>query len=130
VTALSTQGQGLGLLEPLLASQEPGETGNRVHHPRVVDRKERPIHRDDLAAQPRRLLDISARQPLVHGEGVRLAVAVDRLALDGFEREVRLAIVGHSAIEEPGDAWMLEPGEDLAFGPEAGGGSARCRDPA
>ena len=57
--------------------------------------------------------------PLEEGEArldaerPRVAVRRDRLALDDLHREVRPAVVGEAAVEEPGDAGVREAGEDL-----------------
>ncbi len=54
------------------------------------------------------------------------AVGGDRPALDQLEREVGPAVRRHPAVEQPRDAGVLEPGEDLALAAEAGE-RHRCR---
>jgi len=45
----------------------------------------------------------------------RLAVAVDRLAIDKLHGEVRQSVGGEPAVDEPSDVGVLEQREDAAF---------------
>lgn len=59
-------------------------------------------------------------------EGVRLAVGIDRLAFDTFHDHPGVACGGGAAVENFRKAGVVEVGEDLALGAEAGtvGGGA------
>lgn len=59
-------------------------------------------------------------------EGVRFAVGVDGLAVDAFHDHPCIAVGGESTVEDFRETGMVEVGEDLAFGAEAGavGGGA------
>ena len=59
------------------------------------------------------------RRSRARREAVLVAVAVDRLAVDVLHDEVRLAVVGHAAVEQPRDVRMIERREDLSLGAEA-----------
>ena len=50
---------------------------------------------------------------------------VDRAAVDIFHDQIGRAVVGDPAVDEPGDAGVLQLGEDLALAHEAGGGQRR-----
>ena len=51
------------------------------------------------------------REPGVDAEAAAVGVVGDRLALDELQREVRPAVGGRPAVEEPGDAGVVEPRE-------------------
>ena len=54
-------------------------------------------------------------EALRDGGALRIAVPVDALALDGLHCEVGPVVLRQPAINEPGDARVLQPGERLAF---------------
>lgn len=58
-------------------------------------------------------------QPLFEPQPSAVAPVGQRLALDVFEDEVGVAVVGEAAVEQAGDARVLEPGEDPALEQEA-----------
>ncbi len=55
----------------------------------------------------------------IGAERMPIAPAIDRLAVDVFEHEVRLAAAGHARIEQSRDVRMLEPRQRRAFTHEA-----------
>ena len=59
-------------------------------------------------------------QALPHGQALGVAVNVDRLAFDQLHDEVGVAVRARPAVEQAGDRRMVEAGEDLPFGLEAG----------
>src|SRR5262249_18124924 len=71
--------------------------------------------RDDLAHLPEQL------QPPFEAEPLRVAVLGERGAFNIFHDHVGPAIARDAAIEEPRDARMLEPREDVALGVKARG---------
>ena len=50
---------------------------------------------------------------------MRVAVVVQRLPFDKLHDEVRQAVVSGAAVEQAGDVWMIERGEDLSLFAEA-----------
>jgi hypothetical protein len=52
-------------------------------------------------------------------QAVLVAVAVDRDTLDVLHHEVRQAVVGGAAVEQPRDVRVVDGGQDLALGAEA-----------
>ena len=52
-------------------------------------------------------------------ERLPVAVAVDLLAFDVLQHDVRLARRGHARVQEPGDVGMREPRQDAALAAEA-----------
>ena len=56
---------------------------------------------------------------LAQAEGVRIAPAVDRHAVDPFHHEVRLAVLADATVQQDRDVGMLQPRQDLAFAQEA-----------
>ena len=67
---------------------------------------------EDVEEEPDAGLDV---------EGPALAPAVDRLALDVLEHEVRLAGRGDAGVEELGDVGVFQPRQDRGLAAEAGG---------
>ena len=55
----------------------------------------------------------------VEVEPVSVAVGVDRLSVHVLHREVRQPIVGDAAVEQRGDVWMGETGQDVALAEKA-----------
>jgi hypothetical protein len=68
--------------------------------------------------------------PGLYPERVRVAVGVDRVAIDIFEDEVRLPRRGDTGIEQASDVRMRQPPEEPAFAPEAFLGARVTRLPA
>jgi hypothetical protein len=58
-------------------------------------------------------------EPLRQRRRALLAPVGDRLAVDVFQREVGLAVLGRAGIEQARDVGVLQPREDLAFAGEA-----------
>ena len=58
-------------------------------------------------------------QPGLDAERVLGAVAVDALTVDVLDDEIRLARLRHPGIDEVGDVGMGQPGQEVAFAPEA-----------
>src|SRR5258707_9406512 len=59
-------------------------------------------------------------EPARNGETVRVAIAVDALAIDVLHHKVGQAFFGCSAIQQRGDVRMYERGENLPLVPKAG----------
>ncbi len=59
-------------------------------------------------------------EPLAEVEPVRLGIGRDRLAIDELHREEGRAVGGETAVEEAGDAGVVETGEEGALAEEAG----------
>src|SRR5262245_23219351 len=53
------------------------------------------------------------------------AIAIDRYARDQLHHEIRLAVVGRAAVDQPRDVRMIEAREDLPFGAEPAYQAAR-----
>jgi hypothetical protein len=51
----------------------------------------------------------------MNGQGVLITVCREWSARDILEREIRLAVVGESGVQELRDVGMIQPGEDLPF---------------
>ena len=66
--------------------------------------------REDFEKQAKAGVDI---QPVL------VAVAIDPLAFDVLEDEIRLSRRRHARVDEVGDVRMAEAGEDVAFAPES-----------
>ncbi len=58
-------------------------------------------------------------EDLGHAEMLLIGEARDRHALDQLEREVGPAVVRDATVQQPGDAGVIEPGQDLALAEEA-----------
>src|SRR6187455_740280 len=64
--------------------------------------------------------DAEQSQALGRGELVRIAIIVNGFsALDQFHHEVRQAVFGRAAIEQPSDVRMVQSRENLPFVAEA-----------
>ena len=59
------------------------------------------------------------RDALLDRAGVRVAVPVERHAVDVLHGEERLAVVGEAAVEQAGDVRVVQAGKDLALALEA-----------
>ena len=57
-------------------------------------------------------------EPLVDRQPLLVAVAIDRHALDELHHEVRLAVGGRAAVQQPRDVRMIQRGQRLALGLE------------
>ncbi len=66
------------------------------------------------------------REARAQRQAVRVAVREQRLALDEFEREVRLALRRDAGVVEPRDVRMREAREDVALAREAPALRADC----
>ena len=68
-----------------------------------------------VRAVHRRAHDLEQPQPLLDAERARIAIDVDRLAVDILHDDVRRAVGGRAAVEQPRDVRMIERRQDLAF---------------
>ena len=85
-----------------------------------VGRLEVPVH-DEIAVRVLDGLGHHEKELQAPGERqpVSVAVAVNRFALDQLHREERAAVIRRAAVEQLGDGWMIERGEDRSLLPEA-----------
>ena len=87
--------------------QDVGRLEVAVHHQAAVGAVDR---RADALEEPQPLLQAEAR--------AAPAVLVDRHALHPLQHEERPAVGGAAAVEQAGDAGVIQPGEDLALAHE------------
>src|SRR4029079_18429781 len=54
-------------------------------------------------------------EPLANIQLTRVGIVIERLAFDKFHNEVGQAVFGCAAVEQPGNVWVIECSQDLAF---------------
>ena len=62
---------------------------------------------------------IKQRQPRCHRQAVRIAVAVNALALHQLQHQIRLAAVADAGVQQVGDVRVREARQDLALAAKA-----------
>jgi hypothetical protein len=115
------RGRVLALGMEHLGDAEVQQLGDAVGRDQDVEWLDVPVHDQMLVRVAHRPGHLKKQlQPLAHAQRVGIGVGIDRLSIDVLHHEERLAVLGGTAIQEPGNVGVLEGRQDLPLGPEPG----------